>query len=369
MIAYNKNFLDNIAIVNRAKNWHARGLITPEQMARTMSSHGSDLHSPNIFVRTGTFIFTFFVVYALFGFFLYLAFSGSDHFNGSLLFLSVVFAAGCFIALEAFIKNRALYRSGADDALLYSGICFIFMAVSRIIDSDTSNGSLAILVIVFPFLVISALRYIDTMAALAGALCLYAIYFTALLNLGDVAKFIMPFAMMALSAALYLAAKRFKGIENLQHWENFFVTWEAVALIMFYAACNYFVIRESSTALFNMYQPGEEDISLAFLFYFLTAAIPLLYVYYGLKFKDRLSFRIGTLFIAAASMTFKHYFSLGHTEITLTAAGALMILIAYSAIRYLKTGRHGISFTKETDPDDFLKKSAFAWDTTQKLDA
>lgn len=54
--------------------------------------------------------------------------------------------------------------------------------------------------------------------------------------------------------------------------------------------------------------------------------------------------------IALSVITFKYYFSLGHYEITLTIAGAIMVGIAYACIRYLK--ENNTVFTYQEDITD-----------------
>ena len=128
-----------------------------------------------------------------------------------------------------------------------------------------------------------------------------------------------------------------------------------MALLVFYISCNYFVIRESSIEFFNLNLQEGEDIPLAIVFYILTALVPILYVYYGLKRKDKVLLWIGLALIAAAAFTFKYYFSLGHPDVSLTLAGIAMIAIAYISIKYLKTPQKGITFEKEIDEDNFFK--------------
>nr|HPH46284.1 hypothetical protein [Chryseolinea sp.] len=55
--------------------------------------------------------------------------------------------------------------------------------------------------------------------------------------------------------------------------------------------------------------------------------------------------RVSLIVIAFSVFTFKYYFSLGHPEITLTLAGAILLGITLLLFNYLKTIRHG--FTRE----------------------
>jgi uncharacterized membrane protein YgcG len=180
------------------------------------------------------------------------------------------------------------------------------------------------------------------------------------LKFGEIAKNIMPFALMSVSVFIYLAAKKLKQRNDLFYWKQCILVFECVALLVFYLACNYFIVRESSLEYFNLQLHEGEDIPIAFVFYILTAAVPLFYVYLGLRKKDKIILWIGLVLIAIAALTFKNYFSLGHPEITLTIAGLTMISVAYFFMKYLKTTKHGITFEDEPDGDNLLKSNAEA---------
>jgi uncharacterized membrane protein YgcG len=114
---------------------------------------------------------------------------------------------------------------------------------------------------------------------------------------------------------------------------------------LFYASGNYFVVEDVGEMLF----PGFH-MPFSFIFWIFTALTPLGYVYFGLKIHDRLLLRIGLLMIALSVLTFKYYFSVGHHEVTLTVAGAILLLVAYYAIRYLKNNSG--KFTYQADRSD-----------------
>lgn len=363
MIAYNKQFLNNLAIVKRSKQWFAHDLITIEQMSIIQDQYQADFYKPNLFVKIMLFIFTVIAISAGLGLFIYFAFEGNrylDQSNGFAIFTSCFFAVVCIALLELFIKNKTIYRSGVDEALLYSALAFIYYAISFMVNDIETNAILFTFILFLPFIVFAAIRYIDTLTAILSILCLYAIFFLFILKLGDIAKLIMPFALMILSAVIYFFVKKQKQRDDLTAWKNSLIAIEATAMVIFYLAGNYFVIRESSIEFFNMELSAGQDIPIAFLFYILTAIVPVAYVFYGLKNKDKVSLWIGLLLVAAAVLTFKYYFSLGHPEITLTIAGIIMILAAYFSIRYLRSDKHGITFKEDPDEDNFLKTNAEA---------
>ncbi len=370
MIAYNTTYLRNIAIVKKAKQWFSHQLISGEQMATILNKYDAPFYKPNLFIKIGLFIFTGVLISAALGFYCLFAYT-IDHSlnNGFATFTCFLFAIGSFVCLEIFIKNNKLYNSGIDDALLYSALSFLFSGISIWVDNYTDNRILLTLIIFLPFVVMAALRYVDTLVTLAAILCLYAIFFYSLLNIGTVAKLIMPFALMLFSVPIYLIARKQKQNDAYFLWKHCLSVCEAVALILFYLAGNYFVIRESSIAFFDMKLEDGQEIPLAFLFYFLTATVPLLYAYYALKTKNKTILLISLLLITASALTFKYYFSLHHPEITLTGAGIIMILIAYFSIRYLKTDKHGITFKEDMNEDNFLKKNAEALIIAQSFSA
>jgi hypothetical protein len=363
MIAYNQEFINNLALIKKAKQWYARNLLSDVQMANIQKKYPINFYNPNLFVKIGLFIFTNIAISAALGFYVLFCFTGSNGLEHSDVFpvvTCIIFATLCMVALELFVRNKLIYRSGVDEALLYSTLGFILFAIAYSVGTYNDNAVLISALIFLPFLIIASIRYIDTIVSIVALICVYIILFLLLLKTGDIAKLIMPFFLMLLSAAFYFIAKKQKQKEVLLPWKKCLVAAECIAMIVFYLACNYFVIRESSISFFYMVLNEGEDIPLAFVFYALTALVPIAYVFMGLKKKDKISLWIGLLLVAIAALTFKYYFSLGHPEISLTIAGIVMIVIAYISIRYLKTDKLGITFKEDIDEDNFLKTNAEA---------
>ena len=110
-----------------------------------------------------------------------------------------------------------------------------------------------------------------------------------------------------------------------------------------YASGNYLVVRELSVNLLELSLEDGADIPFAYLFYFFTVIIPTAYLYFGIKNKDLVLLRVSLLALAFSVFTFKYYYSLGHTEITLTLAGVVLISMAILLMRYLKINRAGFT--------------------------
>lgn len=368
MIAYNQTVINNISIIKKVRKWYAVNLLKRDQLELANKKYFMNFYSPNVFVKIGLFIFTLFAILALLGLFAAFFFTGYSTSQSEKLFFivsSIIFTIACIFFLENFIKTKMLYRSGVDEALLYSAIVFLYSALyfiinyvsSRFIENDVL---LLLLLIIFPFVALATIRYIDTLVTIITLFIFYTICFLFILKIGDIAKLILPFAMMILSILIYCLVKKQQLNSKLIGWKNGLITCEAITMIVFYLAGNYFVIRESSVAFFNLELSKGEDVPLAVLFYVFTAIVPLTYIYSGLKRKNKVSLWIGLLLVTLSAFTFKYYFSLGHPEISLTIAGIIMIVIAYISIHYLKSDKYGITFIEEIDEDNFLKTNAEA---------
>lgn len=376
MIAYKKILLNNMLIGKKAKTWFANGLLSAEQMAKIIKNYPVDHYDPNIFIRLGLFIFMIFLVGAALG--LYSLFTMAILLNGGdssvevySIITSIIFGGVSFFFLEKFIQWKNWFGNGMDDALLYSGLTSIFCVIVFSI-SHNLNDEDAFLLVTFlylPFLVVASMRYLDRFVSLMAVVCFYCMFFLSVMKMGPVAKYIMPFAFMALSAGFYFLSRYFLRDIKAVHYKGCLMVVKAVALIVFYISGNYYVIRESSVEFFGLDLSAGGDIPMAFVFYAFTAVVPLLYLFFGLKNRDRLMVWVALLLTAVAVLTFKYYFSLGHPEITLTLAGIVMVVLAYVSIKYLTTDKHGITFKDDPNEDNFLKTNAEALVIAQSFGA
>jgi uncharacterized membrane protein YgcG len=120
---------------------------------------------------------------------------------------------------------------------------------------------------------------------------------------------------------------------------------EVCCLVLVYAGGNYYVVRELSINLMDLVlQPGE-DIPFAWLFYFFTGALPIIYLFAGIRNKNVVLLRIGILILILSIATFKYYFLPGYTEVFLMVTGGILIIAVIILMRYLKQTRNG--FTSE----------------------
>jgi len=346
MIAYNKEWLDNLLVRNEAAKAETDNSITRAERDAVSNAYPVGFYHPHFFVRTGLFVLTVIIVAFTVGFFgLFML----DHLDNAGGFLIVI---GCLVyaALELMVHKRH-YKSGVDDALFW-------LAAGNLIAGVNIVGNISMLANAFLVLILAVLLFIRfsnaIMAAVAG-LALLAVVFFTLARWGAIAKAVTPFVLMIVSLLLYLFSRQQLKLAINRHHSTGLQCLRITALVSLYAAGNYFVVREASVAMFNLVlQPGQ-DIPFGWLFWLFTVLLPLLYIARGLQQKDVVLLRTGMLLVAVIIFTIRYYYQLLPIETAMALGGALLIAIAYFVTRYLATPKHGFT-SKEQDDQQLLNK-------------
>ncbi|WP_031527319.1 hypothetical protein [Dyadobacter crusticola] len=329
--AYNNLWIQNKHIRQVAQEWFRKSLLTADQLETINANFSGQFYRPGIFVTIGLFCFGL-ISCSFFGGFVSIFFIGTG--SDETLSLLSLFCAACFIlALEVLIKEKKLFHSGVDNALLYSAIACAVTPVFLLFE-DAPLGVYCIVTLLF--LVPSILRYADLLVTAVAFFVLLLLIGSTFIEL-PLGKALLPFALMIVSAAIYTYVRKNDDIYYLRCLKIV----EALSLAVFYLCGNYFVVREGNAMLNDL--PASVEISFSYLFYLLTAAIPVAYIYFGLKKHDRILFVTGLLTFAASVLTYRLYFFKLPPSQELTIAGILLIVLAAALIRYLKTPRHGIS--------------------------
>jgi hypothetical protein len=349
MLAYNTELLDHTDILLHAKKWHKNKSLSDASYDAVKNKYTSHLYTPNLFIRIGLFIFT--VISGTAAHSLIMLLTGL--FNSGATGVGIRLIGHGLITLfflEFLIKKKKLYKSGIDDALLYMGLGALLTGIfSLFFDNAPTNQELLFSCVAFPFLIAATIRYSDMLLAACTFVCLLIIVIFLLAKTGELTKYILPFVIMFFSATCYLLITRYRQKENLRFWDSALWLTEILSLLLFYLAGNYFIVRAATEEAFNLEIAEGGDIPLAFLFYVFTALVPIAYLYFGLKNKNRLLLQSGLILVAASVITFKYYFSLGHPEITMTIGGIIMITLAWLSINYFKTPKYGITYIEDKD--------------------
>jgi hypothetical protein len=336
LIAYDTDNLDAQIIREQADIWQKKEWFNAAFFDKIKAHFSVDFYSPNVFMRVGAFIFCTILVWAFFALMMQFDSSYSENaLSSKAFFIGII----CIAVLEFMIHSKH-YKSGIDDALLYNGLILITWALSSFLKLDVDQ--LAFYWMFLPQLMLAAIRYTDTLITAVAYGCALAIVVLTTMKFPSIAPSVLSFVVTLFSVIMYfLAVKTQKNIES-RFWKNNLDVVEGLSLILFYVSCNYFVLQQANETYFD-----NPTVALAPLFWFLTFAIPIFYMYQGLKQKNRLILSMGLLGIAAGVATFRYYFHIVPMEIAAIIAGVILLAIAYFSIRYLK--QHQTPFTYEED--------------------
>lgn len=347
MIVYDKQFLDDLALLEEANSLKEAGFISKEQRDFIKKELPDFRGNSNILVRLGFFLLGAFLYLSICGAISLLGLSGENFFFKICCY---IFAAVGFTGAEL-LANQKYYGHGLEDAFCLGAILNVGFAIA--ITTEGYELIIAIFVAIASFVMYR--RYLHLLSLLVFCLASSAVLFYGLFELGPVGKTILPFAAMIVSAAFYFSTK--KTISNLKerYYYNGLLLANSFCLVLFYLSCNYLVVRELSVMLLgNEILPGK-DIPFAIFFYAFTFIVPIVYLAQALKTKDRIMLWISFLAIGFSIYTIRFYYSVLPIEVALTLGGLVLFTIAYFSIRNLKNKESGLTFK----PDRINSSNAF----------
>jgi hypothetical protein len=337
--AYNNTWLYNLLVTKESKRWHKSGFISKEQVLKIQDAYVSGFYHPNFIIRILLFVAAL------------LALSGVTGLGGLMIadaedeviwVCCILYGIGSFVILEKFfISKNNHFKSGVNEALLYHACGFVIGGTIALTEGD----SLVIFISCILVFTFASIRYLDLVTTFAAFCSFGGFIFFELYDAGGVYQQVIPFTFIIVFGALYFVIKKLQKQKRLSSWTNNLILVEGLTLLAVYASGNYFVMRELSISMMDLYLEEGQDIPFAFIFYVLTVSIPVSYLYFGIKNKDVVLLRVSLLAFAFSVFTFKYYYGFGHPEYSLTLAGALVIIATLMLLNYLKTYRNG--FTRE----------------------
>lgn len=348
MTAYNKTALYNLFVQQQASDAFDNNIITKEEKENIYSIYPASFYSPNFFIRVGSFVLT--VIILLFSFGL-LSLMFLNNIDKSIAVLAIIFSLLAFAALEMTVNKKNHYRSGVDDALLWVVAGSLFGGLSY----ATGAGALVNCIIIFIITLFCTLRFADRLMAAAVFFSVIGIFYYACTNAGSAGKTIAPFVIMGISAIIYFAVKKVNDPQQYSHYAACIYAVGILALIIFYVAGNYFVVRELSNSMFNLNLQLGQSIAFGWLFWIFTVVIPVIYLLKGVQKKDLVLIRVSLLLIAATVFTIRYYHFIVPLEAAMSIGGIALVLIAWVLTRYLYAPKNGFTSAE--------LKSAFAIDS------
>jgi uncharacterized membrane protein (DUF485 family) len=354
MTAYDKTLLDNVYIDEEANRLKQSGFISEEQY-KGLSSQLARLKSQNnLFIRIGFFFLGCMLYSSVCGFIALIGIGGMD--NGYLFFI-YLFAIIGFGVKEYISREMKYFGFGLDDAFILGAILALLIAVGQTFEQNYDPNYLAIIVVMAIASSIAYLRYLNLSLALLACIGITGSIAYLVFDYLIIGKTILPFVMLLFSGAGYFISK--KKLQNLTspYYYNGLRLAKGFCQILFYLAGNYYVVRELNFSLSEdyFYNSVSPEIPFALLFWVFTFIIPVVYVVFSLKNKDRIMLWIGFLALCFSFFTFRMYHHVLPPEVALTIGGLVLFAFTYFAIKKTKYKETGITFKADrfTDPNAF----------------
>ncbi|PWB19070.1 hypothetical protein [Flavobacterium sp. HTF] len=348
MIVFDRNKLENSVLAEEADSLKNAGFIGKEQLdiikkqLPVLNSH------KNILVRIGFF---------LLGSFLYssicsaISLLGIAAIERSWEVFPFLFGIIGVIGSE-FLAKKDYYNHGLDDAFILGTILNFGGAVTI---ATEFHYVLPVSIIVTIISLVMFLRYIHLLSALIFYLGLTITLGYAIFEYLEAGQAILPFFMMFYGAGTYFLCRKLNKDLTEPYYYNGIQLIKSVSIVLFYLSGNYLIVREFSASLSNTYYEVSPEIPFALFFWGFTFIVPVLYLFYSLKNKDRIMLWISFLAIAFSFYSFRFYHSVLPIEVALTLGGLILFAIAFFFIRKLKTKESGLTFK----PDRISNSNTF----------
>ena len=354
MIAYDKTLLDNVYIYEEAKQLKDSGFISREQY-KTISYQLPKLKSHNnFFFRAGFFVLGSMLYSSICGFISLLVMGIIEN---AYLFFIYLFALIGFGAKEFMSKNGKYFGFGLDDAFILAAIGTLVTAVGLTFEQNYTTNYLAVLIVLAIVSSIVYLRYLHVSLALLACLGITASLAYMTFEYLTIGKSILPFVLLLFAGFGYFISKKILRNLTLPYYYNGLKLTTYFCLILFYLVGNYYVVRELNASLSgNYYDNGlSSEIPFAQFFWAFTISIPVVYLVFSLKNKDRIMLWIGFLALCFAIFTFRTYHHVLPPEVALTIGGLAVFTFTYIAIKKTKFNETGVTFKADrfTNPNAF----------------
>jgi len=351
MILYNKTLLDNLYLLQEAHQLKKSGFIKQDQYLTIAQQLPTIKHQKNPFVWTGFFIL---------GAMLYSSICGLLSFIGLNLIEKHYILFLYFFALIGFVVKEYIsfyFEYGLDDAFIFGGIAMLLTAVGLTFEENQNMNYLAVFITMSIVSAIAYLRYLNLSLALLACFGITTSLAYITFEYLIIGKSILSFVLLLFSGVCFFISN--KVLQNITspYYYNGLKLAKGFCLILFYLAGNYYVVRELNFSLSEdyFYSGTSPEIPFAMLFWFFTFSIPIVYLFFSIKNKDRMMLWIGFLALCFSFFTFRIYYHILPPEVVLTLGGLIVFAFAYFSIKKLKHNKAGLTFKVDrfTNPNAF----------------
>ena len=339
MRAYNKLWLYNLYAHEQFSDALTNKAINADQYKDLMGKSPVGFYTPNIFIRIGLGLLTIIII--LFTTAL-LALMGGLNFDALSGYMFVMGTLS-YVVLELMVNGKKHYNSGVDNILLIAVVLFLTSAVESQLGKAGVTGDIINCLFAFALCTFLAWRFSDALMAAIATISL-------VLALLYILSTFMPVYLLYLPALpfcyiIYRLGNRAAEREALLLYRFIFKSVAVTALLLMYLLGNFYIVDECTSMFF-----GEHAIvpkALKMIYWPITLLLPIVYIIAGVYKKNIVLIRVGVILSAVAALTFRHYFSVLSVEAALIGSGALLVIITYVLINYLKEPKKGFTFQPE----------------------
>lgn len=333
--AYPIEQIQNLKHQQKAKAWLKNEVISTAECQRIIEHYPCDLYRPKPAFRILFFIAAMISLQGIVGL-LGLAFMQAME---SMLYVAFWILGGFALVVNEFIfmSDKKHFRSGLLQGVYYSASIYILGGFGILFDDVN-----------VPFFIVSALwfcliaiRYMDRFALILSILSCNIAVFMIFQDIEGNAKFLVPFVLFGMNIGLYFILVNLAKLQKAEIWRDLIHLAKYITLIVAYLSLNLYVVQTAAISLLRYYDP----LPFKWLFIICTLAIPMFYTVLGVRKKSRMFFRVGLVLLAIGIVSIKIFYSTGHTEFTLTAAGLILFGLSIYLIKKLKYPIQG--FTSE----------------------
>lgn len=343
IIAYKIPELEKRNVISEARNLFKSNVLNKEQWGKIQVEFATNLYTPSFTMRVLLFIVSLIGMSTIMG---PVGLIVGDVGETGYRLLSFLLGTTLLAFIEKkLIIDKSHYKSGVTEAGIYAGLSFIAFALLGF----QSHPLLVYPIVGFLLAAFAAIRYLNLTTLVLTIGFFGWMLFQVLSDIGGVAQALMPFIFMTAFGLIFWSSIKVRVKLSAEYLNDQFIILQTISLVVFYLAGNYFVVRELSIKMLGLTLSENQDIPFAFVFYGLTALVPIGIIYWGIKHKSILLIRVALLTIALSVITFKYYFSLGMPVLTITVAGAILIIVALISFNYLKQVRNGYTREKLLD--------------------
>ena len=351
MIAFNKALMHTTFLVDEASNLKAACLIPNDDFITIKNKIPALKSNKNILLRFGFFLLGSFLFGSIMGVIAWFIFGiGTSSDSAIIVLFATYIIAGIFMC-EFLSKEH--FRYGLEDAFILGTIGSIYGFVSNIISnlcstdenyySNFNQFQIYIWVTVAIVGLIGCLRYCHWISALISIVATTATFYS-LISSYTIGLKLMPFLMMIFAAGLYFLYAKLSDRNRIYYYTNSLVVLKVFSLMLFYLSGNYLVVRSLSENLMGDDLKNGQDIPFAMLFWVVTFAVPVFYLFWSILKKDKVFLNIGFITFCFSIFTFRTYHSVLPTEIALTLAGIVVFVFSYFTIKKIKNNESGVTF-------------------------